>query len=116
SNRLVGQQGGNFITSAFSSIGGLDVTNIADGLAKFLVKRTKEELSIAFFDRFKKIIDSAKDLKTLFPQTASLLDVIGDEVYNYQNYIQNLREAFKEDIEALDKNLPGIIDNHRSFF
>jgi hypothetical protein len=101
---------------SFSSIGGLDVTNIADGLAKFLVKRTKEELSIAFFDRFKRIIDSTKDLKTLFPQTSSLLDVIGDEVYNYQNYIQNLREAFKEDIGDLDKNLPGIIYNHPQFF
>src|SRR5215467_9756672 len=33
----------------FSSIGGLDVTNIADGLAQFLIERGKEELNIAFF-------------------------------------------------------------------
>jgi len=101
---------------SLSSIGGLDVTNIADGLAKFLVKRTKQELSIAFFDKLKKTIDGNKDLSTLFPQTAALLGILGDEVYNYQNYIQNLREAFKEDIAALDENLPGIIDNHRYFF
>ena len=34
---------------SMSSIGGLDVTTITDGLAKFLVKRAKDELSAAFF-------------------------------------------------------------------
>jgi len=36
-----------------SLIGGLDITNIADGFAKFLVERTKEELATAFFEKFK---------------------------------------------------------------
>ena len=39
-----------------SSVGipgpGAFVTNLADGLAKFLVKRTKEELTVAFFQKF----------------------------------------------------------------
>ena len=101
---------------SFSSIGGLDVTNLADGLAKFIVKRTKQELTIAFFQKFKDVLDSTKDLGTLFPQTSYLLHVIDNEIYDYQRYIQNLQVAFKEDIAALPKNLPGIIDNHPSFF
>ena len=47
------QSGEGLLSSAFSSIGGLDVTNIADGLAKFIIKRAKQELSIAFFKKFK---------------------------------------------------------------
>jgi len=105
-------------SNILSSIGGLDVTNIADGLAKFLVKRTKEELNIAFFSKFKKTLNDTtyRDLKTLFPKTWELLDALGDEIYDYNKYIQNLREAFQLDIKTLDENLPGIIPNHSTFF
>src|SRR5258706_3651857 len=101
------------LSSITSSIGGLDVTNIADGLAKFLVKRAKQELSMAFFDKLKKVIERAKDLQTLFPQTSYLLTAMGEEIYNYEAYVQNLREAFKDDIKNLPDNFPGIIDNHK---
>lgn len=104
------------LLSAASSIGGLDVTNIADGFAKFVVKRTKQELSITFFENFKTELNKYPDLKTLFPQTVNLLDVIDQQIYNYSSYISNLREAFRSDIQTLDENLPGIIDNHQQFF
>jgi hypothetical protein len=98
------------------SIPGLNVTTLADGLAKFIVKRTKEELSIAFFDKFKEEIKKYPDLKTLFPQTYVLLDAIDQQIYNYTNYISILREAFLADIKELDEHLPGIIVNHPVFF
>lgn len=101
---------------SWSSIGGLDVTKFADGLAKFLVKRTKEELNIAFFTKFKAVIDKYPDIKTVFPKTYVILSSIGDEIYNYDQYIQNLREAFKDDIQSLAENLPSIIPNHGDFF
>lgn len=105
-------------SSLTSSVGGLDVTTIADGFAKFLVKRTKEELNIAFFERFKKFITDPRyiDLQTVFPQTYRALMIIGDEIYNYEAYIQTLRESFENDLSTLDKNLPTIIDNHPVFF
>jgi hypothetical protein len=105
-------------SSAMSSIGGLDVTTIVYGLADFLVKRTQEELNVAFFSKFKETLNSPKyrDLKTLFPNTWGLLDAIGDEIYDYNKYLQNLREAFQSDIMMLDVNLPGIIPNHQAFF
>jgi|GEM_PF-370931 len=116
---LAVQQGAK-LAGAFSlsGIGGLDVTNVADGLAKFLVKRTKEELNVAFFQRFKKLIDDRNyiDLQTVFPETFVLLSAIGEDVYDYQRYIQNLRESFKNDLDELNRNLPTIISNHQEFF
>jgi hypothetical protein len=103
-------------SSLLSSAGGLDVTNIADGFAKFIVKRTKQELSIAFFDKFNEEINKFPDLKTVFPQTCRALSIIGDQIYNYEAYIQTLRESFENDLSALPTNLPGIIDNHPEFF
>jgi len=105
-----------FISTSTSYIGGLDVTNIADGFAKFIVKRTKQELSIAFFDKFKTEIKKYPDLQTLFPQTYRALNVIGEEIYMYQAYIQTLRESFEKDLATLPSNLPTIISNHEDFF
>lgn len=104
------------LSSILASVGGLDVTKYADGIAKFLVKRVKQELSVAFFEKFKTIIDSTKDIRTVFPKTAILLDAIDVEIYNYERYIQNLREAFKADIVVIHRNLPGIVKNHPAFF
>lgn len=115
-SRSIGQQSKFTLSSIFSSIGGLDVTNIADGFAKFIVKRTKQELSIAFFEKFKKEIEKYPDLKTVFPNTYNLLAAIDEQIYNYSNYINNLREAFRSDLKSIDDNLPGIIDNHPAFF
>jgi hypothetical protein len=109
-------QSASFFSTVFSSVGGLDVTNVADALARFLVKRTKQELSAVFFDRFKSTLDSIADLQTLFPSTANLLGSMGNEVYNYERYLQNLRESFIQDISGLQRNLPGIVDNHPAFF
>lgn len=106
------------ISSLASSVGGLDVTNLAYGFADFLVKRTKEELNVAFFSRLKETLNKPKyaDLRTLFPNTWELLDAIGSEIYDYNKYLQNLREAFLSDLITLDGNLPGIIPNHEEFF
>jgi hypothetical protein len=114
--QFTGAQSGGGLSSILASVGGLDVTKYADGIAKFLVKRVKQELSVAFFEKFKAIIDSTKDIRTVFPKTAILLDAIDVEVYNYERYIQNLREAFKADIVVIHRNLPGIVKNHREFF
>jgi hypothetical protein len=104
------------LSSILSTVGGLDVTKYADGLAKFLVKRAKQELNVAFFEKFKEILAEYKDIGTLFPKTATLLNAIDEEIYEYERYIQNLREAFKADIVVIHHNLPGIIDNHPDFF
>ena len=116
---ITSQSGSNLSESIIknaSSIGGLDVTKIADGFAKFIVKRTKEELSIAFFEKFKKELDSIPSIQTVFPQTYKSLNVIDKDIYMFKAYIQTLREAFEFDLSNLPENLPTIIDNNPDFF
>ena len=57
------------LSSIISSIGKLDVTAFADGLAQFLVERTKEELNEAFFRKFRAYLDNYPEFKVLFPNT-----------------------------------------------
>jgi len=108
----------DMFSSALTAVGGFDVTNIADGFAKFIVKRTKQELSIAFFDKFMTELEKPeyKDLRTVFPQTYSALQLMGSEIYNYNAYIQLLRECFEKDLAALPVNIRTILDNHEDFF
>jgi hypothetical protein len=103
---------------ALSAIGGLDVTNLADGFAKFLVKRTKEELNVAFFERLQRFLEKYKDAQLLFPQTYLTLQAIGTEIYNYEIFISSLRESFEKDLNGLLANLPNVINNsdYDSFF
>lgn len=109
-----------FVGEALNAAGGIDVSTIADGLAKFIVKRTKEELSIAFFDRFKELISGntpvAKDMQSIFPNTYETLMIIGEEIYQYQAYMEAIREAFKQDLSSLFLNTHLIIENHPAFF
>jgi hypothetical protein len=108
--RIVENKASNIESTAkhkdvFSAIGGLDVTNIADGLAKFLVQRTKKELSLAFFEQFKEDLDTIEELKVLFPKTHSLLLAIDEEIYNFSAYINMLRETFEDDLKNSIGNL-----------
>ena len=97
-------QGSGIAPTAFlSSLGGMDVTNIAAGMARFLAERTKEELNEAFFNKMKQQLNAYPELKTIFPNTASFLNVI--EGYSHASVIQVLKEAFETDIQNLPENL-----------
>jgi len=103
-----------------SSLGALDVSTLADGFAKFLVKRTKEELNAAFFNKFYDLISKPeyKDAQLLFPFTYGMLQAIGSEIYNYEAYLNGLREAFEKDLHSLLPSLKKVIEDgtHSSFF
>lgn len=94
-----------------SKIGGLNVTNIADGLARFLVERTKQELSIAFFQNFKKVIAANPDFKELFPKTEAVIQVVDKDIYQFSNYLNTLREAFEDDMENILTQLEPYLKN-----
>ncbi|MBK9014821.1 MAG: hypothetical protein IPM82_12510 [Saprospiraceae bacterium] len=85
--------------------GGSLITNLADGLAIFLVKRTKEELNAAFFDGLRTAMEKEPTYKALFPATYDLLYVIGTEIYNYNAYIETLREGFINDLKVMPLNV-----------
>src|SRR4051812_35242445 len=61
------------ITGRLAAIGGIDVTNIANGIAIFMVERAKQELTIAFFQRFKTFVEKNEEFQVLFPKTTENL-------------------------------------------
>jgi hypothetical protein len=76
---------------------------IIDGTARFLVKRTKEELAIAFFDEFRTKIEKDTILPFLLPETYRLL--------RYQDYFQApsmgkiWTTAFESDLHDVPLNM-----------
>lgn len=94
------------VNKGFNAIGDLNVTNLADGVAKFLIERSKQELSVAFFDKFKEDLKKYPELKVLFPTTASFTENI--EAYLYASFIQTLREAFQADIASLPTGMRNL--------
>jgi hypothetical protein len=108
----------NGIKSVTSSVGGLDITSLADGMAKFLVERVKEELSIAFFDQFKNDLKKYPDLQTLFPYTYDVLMAIDSEIYNFTAYIDILREAFLKDFQLIIPDIRKLVEKpmYRDYF
>jgi hypothetical protein len=101
------------VNDVVSGAGGLNVTNLADGFARFLVKRTKEELNAAFFSKFAELINDKRyrDAQLLFPQTYLTLKAIGSEAYNYEAYLNALRESFEVDLNGLLPNLGRVIND-----
>ncbi len=96
--------GGNFSglgANQGASPSGFSVTNLADGLARFLVKRTKQELSMAFFEGFKEKIKDNAYLEHFCPYTRSELLLIDSDVYQFNDYLESLREGFTADMSAL---------------
>jgi len=78
-------------------------------MAKFIVKRTKQELSIAFFEKFKKDMDSLKQFQILFPATFNAFNVIDKEIYNYSAYLDLLHDSFQKDLALLLSNIEKLI-------
>jgi len=96
------------IKSLFSSIGGLDVTNIANGVAQFMIKRAKEELTVAFFNRFKKFSEQNPEFKVLFPKTADNLENL--LAYKYPEMLPALRTGFFDDLKSITYHLDDVLE------
>jgi hypothetical protein len=96
------------IKSAVGSVGGLDVTNIANALADVMIEHAKQELTVAFFDRFRKFADDNPEFRILFPKTTRNLENLLS--YKYPEMLPALRTAFLEDIRQVAFRLEDVID------
>jgi len=111
---LAGQfgQGSDIISgrskSFLGSVGNLNVTNFADGLAKFLVARAKEELNVAFFTKFQDFMKDYPEVKVVFPQTYDFLGSIFP--YQYAAMLPALRAGFHQDMIDFSDNLIRLRD------
>lgn len=83
---------------------GFSVMNFADGLAQYLVTRTKQELSKAFLENFSKKVQSEPLLSFFCPFTKVQLSVVDSKVYDFNNYLLALRESFIADMASLPGN------------
>ncbi|HEY9044389.1 MAG TPA: hypothetical protein VIN08_00750, partial [Ohtaekwangia sp.] len=74
----VNAQSSNTITAGaaklFAGAANLDITTQAEGIALFMISRAKEELTISFFNRFKKCVEENPEIAVLFPKTAGTLE------------------------------------------
>lgn len=81
---------------------------VTDALAQFLVKRTKEELTLAFFDQFRKKIEASNEFQTLLPNTNFLLQTQKD-VFRIPSMGTVWVESFQSDIQNLVSNLERLL-------
>lgn len=98
----------NNSTNLYGAIGGIDVTTIVNGLAQFMIKRSKEELTIAFFDRFKNLASKNPEFGALFPKTTNNLSNL--LAYRYPEMLPALRTGFFDDIKALTYHLDDLLE------
>ena len=96
------------ITSAsvLGYFGNLNAATFADGTAKFLIERAKEELNVAFFENLKEKFKIYPEFKILFPNTFNLLTSF--ESWSYANVLNTLREALDKDLKAVLQNIPKL--------
>src|SRR5258708_3776012 len=105
-----GAQGATLVGSALGQASSLNVTNFADGVAKFLVERAKEELFIAFIQKFQNAVDTKYyELNVLFPNTVTLMKNV--ESAEFSNILNTLREAFDKDLTNLLGNIINLNDS-----
>ena len=97
----------SYLGSVISQAGGVNVTSFADGLAKLIVSRVKQDLNTYFFEKFQVFLDQkCPELKTLFPYTDLLVNHFAST--DYANILNTLREAFDKDLHNLLSNIPKL--------
>ncbi|MEM6346116.1 MAG: hypothetical protein AAF927_19665 [Bacteroidota bacterium] len=92
-------------------LGGLPITNLVDGVAKFLVQRTKQEINLTFFRHFYEALENPRflELRTLYPQTYKVFHTIDQDVYRYSYFTEGMQEAFRQDLETIPLSLNHLI-------
>ncbi len=94
-------------------VAGISVANIAEGLAMFMIERAKDELNVAFFERFKKFTEENDEIKLLFPITTQRLSNILS--FHYSQMLTQLREAFYEDLNNLPDHVIKLLEEGENF-
>lgn len=110
----IDQFGGAEIYDYKSSYTPISQAMIIDGIADFLVKRMKQELSLAFFYKFKDFLLDTEEgayAEMLFPTTHRTLLAIGDQIYDFDDYLESLREAFLQDLRSLPLQTLELLDD-----
>lgn len=87
----------NLLNQAGTAISGLNVTPYVDAFVKFAIKRTKEELYVAFFKDLQTRLQDPH-MKTLFPNSYGMLDVIDEDIYRFKYFLNAIVASFEQDM------------------
>lgn len=89
-------------------------TQIVDATAQFLVDRVKEELLLAFFDRFLAQVDQSTELTALLPNTYFLLK--NNDIFQVPSMGEVWMTAFEEDLNAIPQNFQLMVQTNPDYF
>lgn len=106
-------------TVEFATLSGADLVTpsagtIIQALAKFQVDRTKQELDLAFIEKFRNKLKENKALQTLFPKTSLLL--INGDIFNRSVWGAQIINTGREDINNLPINLVKLIKENKEYY
>lgn len=87
----------------FARFSEINVTNASKGVSQFLISRAKNELNVAFFQKFKKFLEKHQELQILFPNTVNAIDGLLE--INYTEMLPTLQVAFNKDMEVMPENI-----------
>lgn len=87
-----------------ASIGAADMI---DELAKIIASRFREELTIAFLERFRAKLKTDSLLADVFPNTRRVL--LYDDPFNYDSWLSSFRGALHLDLGEIPRHLPEIL-------
>ena len=79
-----------------------------DAVGTFIAERFKQELEIAFLQKFKDWLENGKSklsepIRVLLPETKTVL--VQNEPYNYTVFLETLKESFRKDLNNVPLNI-----------
>lgn len=91
------------------SLSGLNPqTLVIDALGKLIAKRFREELNIAYIDKFRKELEEHQAVAEILPNAFAVLK--NNDPIDYKSFIPALREALHEDVIELTENIPELLE------
>jgi len=95
------------IQASGSSFSFIPQKDAIDALGTFVAERFKQEINIAFLDKFKKDLEANPNLKIILPETVKYL--VENDPYNYASFLETFRATLKKDLDQLTENIPTLI-------
>jgi hypothetical protein len=101
------------ISSSFNGIiGGLDVTQYVQGFADFLRDRIKQELTIAYLQKFKDALANNKAIRELLPKTWQTFK--SNDIFNLPSMGAIYKDALADDLAHLTEHFQDYI--YKNYF
>jgi len=98
----------NLKSGGLGGLAGVNVTKYANAIADIMIERAKQELTIAFFNRFRDFAEKNPEFEILFPKTTSNLKNL--LTYTYPQMLPALRNGFFEDLKGITYRLDDVLE------